>query len=113
MGHQSTEAFRTLHALRIKGFATVDTLADMTGAPTDDVGAQLSRWSAEELVLYRDARALWQLTPSGRARHVDLLREDIAPVVPNREFAAAYQQFLALNEHFKELCGAWQLFRFN
>ncbi len=113
MGHRSTEAFRTLHALRIKGFATADTLADMTAAPTDDVEAQLSRWSAEELVLYRDARALWQLTPSGRSRHLDLLREDVAPVVPNPDLTAAYEQFLALNEHFKELCGAWQIVKFS
>jgi hypothetical protein len=113
MAHRSTGTFRTLHALRIKGFATADTLADMTGSPTSDVEAHLARWSAEEQVQFREASALWQLTPTGRARHLELLREDVAPVVPNPDLTAAYQQFLALNEHFKELCGAWQLFKFN
>jgi hypothetical protein len=49
----------------------------------------------------------------GRALHLDLLREDVAPVVPNSDLAAAYGQFLAYNEQFKELCGAWQIFKFN
>ena len=113
MGHRSTKNFRTLHALRIRGFATIDTLAEMTGSPSSDVEAHLAHWSADEIVQFREGRALWQLTPSGRARHLDLLREDVAPVVPNADLTVAYQQFLALNEQFKELCTAWQVFRFN
>ena len=113
MGHRSTGTFRTLHALRIKGFATVSTLADMTGSPSRDVEAHLAHWSAAELVQFRETRALWQLTATGRALHRDLLREDVAPVVPNSDLAAAYGQFLAYNEQFKELCGAWQIFKFN
>ena len=113
MGHRSTGTFRTLHALRIKGFATVSTLADMTGSPSRDVEAHLAHWSAAELVQFRETRALWQLTATGRALHLDLLREDVAPVVPNSDLAAAYGQFLAYNEQFKELCGAWQIFKFN
>lgn len=113
MGHRSTETFRTLHALRIKGVASADTLAEMTGSPSIDVEAHLAHWSADEHVQFRETRALWQLTPSGRARHLDLLRADVAPVVPNRDLTAAYQRFLALDEQFKELCGAWQRFRYN
>ncbi len=45
--------------------------------------------------------------------HRDLLRDDVSPVVPNQDLSAAYRQFLAINEQFKELCGAWQLFKFN
>ena len=113
MAHRSSETFRTLHALRIKGFATTDTLADMTGTPSIDVEAHLAHWSAGEHVQFREPRALWQLTPNGRARHLELLRVDVAPVVPNPDLTIAYQQFLALNKHFKELCGAWQLFKYN
>ena len=113
MAHRSSETFRTLHALRIRGFATIDTLADMTGAPSSDVEAHLAHWSAGEHVQFREPRALWQLTPSGRARHLDLLREDVAPVVPNSDLTVAYQHFLAHNEQFKELCTAWQVFKFN
>ena len=36
-----------------------------------------------------------------------------ATVAPNPDLTVAYQQFLALNEQFKELCGAWQIVKFN
>jgi hypothetical protein len=113
MAHRSTETFRTLHALRIRGFATTDTLADMTARASSEVNAHLAHCAAAGHVQFHENRALWQLTATGRARHLDLLREDVAPVVPNPDLSAAYQHFLSLNEHFKELCGAWQLFRFN
>ncbi len=113
MGHRSSEPFCTLHTLRIRGFATVGTLADMTASPSIVVEEHLAHWSADDHVQFREGPALWQLTASGRARHLELLRDDVAPVVPNPELTVAYEQFLAFNEHFKELCGAWQLFKFN
>ena len=113
MAHRSTGTFRTLHALRIRGFATTDTLADMTGSPASDVETHLAHWSTAELVQFRENGALWQLTASGRARHLELLRDDVATVAPNPDLPAAYLQFLSLNEQFKELCGAWQIVKFS
>lgn len=109
MGHQSSTQFRTFHSLRIKGFATVDTLAEMTQLPSEHVDEHLQNFSAEELVQFRDARSLWQLTPAGRAAHLEQLRADVAPALPDARLEAAYAEFLRANAQFKELCGAWQL----
>ena len=69
MPYDSEPRFRVLHALRIKGFAKVDVLADLSAVDPDDVEQQLADFQAEELALFREARALWQLTPKGRALH--------------------------------------------
>jgi hypothetical protein len=110
MGHLSSPPFCTLHSLRIKGFATVDTLADMTRSEPADIQQHLDELVAAEQVQFREARALWQLTPSGRTAHADALRADVAGVLPNADLDAAYARFLGINGQFKELCGAWQLF---
>ena len=109
MGHPSSPQFRTFHALRIKGFATVDTLVDMTRLPADRVEEHVAELSSRELVQFREARSLWQLTAAGREAHTEWLGADVAKVLPNPTFDAAYAQFLRYNEQFKELCGAWQL----
>jgi hypothetical protein len=109
MGHQSSESFRTFHALRIKGFATTETLADMTVQPLAAVHGHLEALHGAEHVQFREARSLWQLTPGGREAHLELLSADIAPALPSPTLAEAYEQFLVYNSQFKELCGAWQL----
>ena len=62
----SSPTFRTLHALRIKGFATVDVLADMTRAQPEVVRGHLDHLVGAEHARYREAQAMWQLTPTGR-----------------------------------------------
>jgi hypothetical protein len=110
MANPSTPSFRTLHSLRIKGFATVDTLADMTGAGPTVVQQHLDDLAAAEHARFREARALWQLTPAGRESHAAELRSEVTGVLPNAELDDAYRGFLAINGQFKDLCGAWQLF---
>jgi hypothetical protein len=109
MGHRSDPLFCTLHSLRIKGFATVDTLVDLTQHPNSVVEAHLGELASRDEAQFREARALWQLTAVGRERHAEQLRSDVAPVLPNATFSATYAQFIRANEQFKELCGAWQL----
>ena len=73
MAYDSDPRFRVLHALRIKGFAKVDVLADLAAVdPTRSSGAWPSS-QTEELALFRETRALWQLTPAGREVHADQL----------------------------------------
>ena len=70
MATRPIRASCTMHALRIKGFAKVDVLAELaasyprrrrarTSSPMQDDGARR---------VFREARALWQLTPTGRDR---------------------------------------------
>lgn len=109
MGHQSKPEFRTFHALRIKGFATVDTLVDMTRHPADHVDAHLQDFAASSHAQFRENRGLWQLTPDGRAAHLDHLAEDLAALDVSSAFADQYPTFVEINVRFKELCGDWQL----
>ncbi len=39
--HESDPRFRVLHALRVKGFAKTDVLAELTGMPVEDVEGEL------------------------------------------------------------------------
>jgi hypothetical protein len=108
MAHTSTPEFRSFHALRIKGFATVDTLTEMTAQASAVVEGHLAALAEGGQAQFREARSLWQLTPDGRlaypaALSADLEGADLGPLGPH------YEQFLAINGEFKELCGAWQL----
>ena len=108
MAHSSTPTFRTFHALRIKGFATVATLVEMTAQPTVDIDAHLTTMLGDGHAQFREARGLWQLTPDGRSAYPHLLATDLA----GADVAAltpSYATFLTINGEFKELCGAWQL----
>ena len=107
MAHDSDPSFRVLHALRIKGFAKVDVLSDLAAIEPAEVEQHLAGFQSDELALFREARALWQLTPKGREVHAERLAEEATAVRPLIE--PHYPAFLQINEAFKELCGDWQL----
>lgn len=108
MSHASMPEFRTLHALRIKGFATVDTLVEMTAQSPVDVQAHLDAMANVGHAQFREARSLWQLTPDGRTAHGPPLAADLAGADLDT-LGQLYEQFLGLNTEFKTLCGDWQL----
>jgi hypothetical protein len=108
VGYRSKAEFRTLHALRIKGFATVDVLAGMTALDHASVEGHLGGFADEGHVKFREARSLWQLTPEGRESHVVHLDDDLCDA-PTEPLGVHYATFIEQNVEFKELCGAWQL----
>jgi hypothetical protein len=107
MAHRSDPHFCVLHALRIKGVANAVTLADITAFDVVEVEAHLSELQRADHALYRETRAVWQLTPQGRERHAAGLAADAEPV--RDTIRPHYPTFLGLNETFKVLCGDWQL----
>ena len=109
MSHPSTPEFTTFHALRIKGFATIETLVDMVGLDADTVQGHLDEFAAAGQAQFREARSLWQLTPDGRAAHADQLVADLGDVDAPAALGSAYERFLVSNGEFKELCSAWQV----
>lgn len=109
MGHPSTPEFTTFHALRIKGFATVETIAEMTAAAPDDVERHLATLAEQGHAQFREARSLWQLTPDGRAAHPERLAADLDGIDAATVLGPSYRNFLDLNVEFKALCGDWQL----
>ncbi len=108
MTHVSDPSFRSFHALRIKGFANVQTVAEVADQPLDDVDDHLCALREQELAMYREARDLWQLTPTGKATHLEVLRADVPDKVI-QGLQPHYGPFLTLNEQFKVICADWQL----
>jgi hypothetical protein len=108
VGHRSRDEFRTLHALRIKGFASVDVLTGMTALDSGAVEAHLGDFRAGGHVRFREARSLWQLTPEGRETHTAHLDQDLHEA-PTEPLSVHYATFIEQNVAFKELCGLWQL----
>jgi hypothetical protein len=109
MAHVSDPSFRTFHALRIKGFAKVDVVAEVAGLPEADVAVHLQDLLAAGNAAFREARGLWQLTPAGREAYGESLAADMAAASVGDALVADYEKFLHINESFKALCGDWQL----
>lgn len=105
--------FHVLHALRIKGFASVPAIVAFTGIGEDDVARRVDDLADAELVRFRSGPlSAWALTPSGRARHAEMLHADRSALESAGHLAAIgslYSGFLELNEAFKALCTDWQL----
>lgn len=109
MASSSDPFFRTFHALRLKGFAKVDTIAEVADLPVALVDAHLQDLLGREWAAYREARQLWQLTPTGRDEHRVALALDVAGGELSTRLAEPYGTFLTVNERFKHLCSDWQL----
>ena len=110
MGKSSRSPFRTLHALRIKGSATVDTLAELAGLEGAEVEDHLRTFARADHARFCELQSLWHLTPSGGAAHREQLRADVDGVLPDQRFDDALQQFLVTSGRFEELCRAWHVF---
>jgi hypothetical protein len=108
MAHQSDPSFRAFHALRIKGFAKSEMVADIAAIAVEEAEAELAALMAKEFALFREARSLWQITPAGKEAHKEALAAD-TPDAVRKALHAPYETFLGLNTAFKELCGDWQL----
>ena len=109
MSNASDPFFRTFHALRIKGFAKAETIAEVADLPLSLVEEHLEGLQAREWAQYREARELWQLTTVGREEHHIALTEDVGGSHIADQLHDQYEAFLALNDRFKGLCGDWQL----
>lgn len=110
MAHDSHAPFRVLHALRIKGFAKVDMLVDLSGVELDTTVSHLTDLQSREFAMFREARGLWQLTAPGKDHHAAELEAERAAAGDHLvALKDPYHRFLELNESFKALCGEWQL----
>jgi len=109
MASSSDPFFRTFHALRLKGFAKSDTVAEVADLPLALVDEHLGVLLEQEWAAFREARQLWQLTPAGRDEHRAALARDVDGTELRARLAAPYGEFLGINERFKHLCSEWQL----
>jgi hypothetical protein len=98
-----------LHALRVKGIATPETLAAALGTEPAAVLEHLRGLESEGVCFERPSRKRpgWVLSEEGRDRHAS----DLAAAHPpeTREtLAELYDGFLALNDDVKGLAARWQ-----
>ena len=99
-----------LHALRIKGIATVDVVCEMTGLDAATVETATAAAGADGLMQHREGRISgWMLTPAGREAHATELAGEIEASGTRGVIESTYARFVELNQPFKQLCTEWQL----
>jgi hypothetical protein len=98
-----------LHALRVKGIATPEALAEATGLQPAAVLARLRELEAEGVAFERPSRKRpgWVLSEQGRDRHAAELAA-AHPQDGRGQIAELYDGFLALNNDVKGLSARWQ-----
>jgi hypothetical protein len=100
-----------LHALRVKGFAETDVLAEVTHLDDVTVVRALEAFAAEDLVKRRQGVEVsgWTLTPQGRAEHEKRLADELDAAGARAEVERRYAEFTRLNAPVLQVCTDWQL----
>lgn len=99
-----------LHALRLIGFAPAERIAARSGLDVAATMVVLDELNRRDEVHHRDGRISgWTLTSRGRTAHADLLSAEREEHDADAVVREADSAFVALNEHFKQLCTRWQL----
>lgn len=110
MTHRSDPTFHTLHAVRLRGRASPQAVAESIGDPDIDVDALLQSASAAGHLRYREGRAAgWSLTPEGRDAHAALVAVDREGCGAAATIDDAYRQFLTVNQDLIGVCTEWQV----
>jgi pyruvate,orthophosphate dikinase len=95
-----------LHAIGVKGFATLDALAVAVGAPADLVKPILDR--LVETGLVAGPGGAFRLSDAGKGRHRELLDRERVTIGTER-VEAWLDAFAALDRGMKDTVTAWQL----
>lgn len=110
MATPSSPRFLILHALRIKGIASDEHVAAMTGLATDAVVEELATLNSTGLTTRREGRmAGSMLTADGRQEHTERLADDLASSGMEPVLQESYKNFIPVNSQFKKVCSSWQL----
>lgn len=101
---------RVLHALRVKGFASVGSIADFSGLRVDIVQPSLAAAAEQGWAVFRDGRLSgWKLTPSGTEVQLARVAAELSNAGCRRAIEAADARFVDLNGQMKALFTDWQL----
>jgi len=110
MATRSEPRLMVLHALRLKGFAGADDVAELAELEVAEVTTHLEQLKANELVLYREGRLTgWALTPAGREEQEAGLQAELTACGARDRVFDAYKRFLDLNTELLGICTAWQM----
>ena len=110
MPASSDPGFLVLHALRLKGFADTPVVAALTRLDEAEAAKYLEVASNEGQATRRDGRISgWALTADGRARHAELIREELDSSGTRTKVEDGYRRFLEFNSQLLGVCTDWQL----
>jgi len=110
MPSESSEELRIVHALRLKGLADTDVVAESAGVDAERAKATLDELATSERVKYREGRMTgWMLSPDGRAHGEALLATELDEHGIRDDIDGCYRRFLELNQPFLALCTDWQV----
>jgi len=110
VAYASEPWFLVCHGLRIKGFATPSSVAEVSGLEAGTVVAELERLAGDGYVNLREGRITgWSLTPAGRGAHADACGAELAAAGARNALDEAYRGFLAVNAGLLRVCTDWQL----
>lgn len=110
MPHVSPPRLLALHALRLKGIAEADAVAEMMDLDVAAARAELDELVDVGLATHRPGRISgYQLSPEGKIHGLRLLAEELDRHGLRPAMEAAYQDFLGFNRDLLEVCTAWQL----
>jgi hypothetical protein len=110
VAHASDPAFLVLHAVRLKGFASVAAVGGATGLSDSDAGRILEELAAEGLVRHREGSVTgWASTGQGRDEHARQVALELDAAGCKSVVDDAYRAFVGLNPTLKQVCTAWQV----
>lgn len=102
---------RVLHALRTKGMADEEAVAQAVGVSTEQVGAVLEAQAQQGWVRYRDgSRAKgWMLLGTGRVEGERLVAAEVDASGVRSRIHELYRSFLVLDPELKTVCTDFQV----
>src|SRR5688500_1041073 len=110
MAHPSDARVLVLHAVRVKGLASDDHVAEVSLLPVVEARRLLESFAEQGWATYRDGRLTgWTLTAEGRAQHAKLVGDELDASGARDAVHAAYRDFLTVNAGLLGVCTEWQL----
>jgi hypothetical protein len=99
-----------LVGLRLRSFATVEALAEITGMVPESVADRLAASGSAGRVTFREGKITgWMLTTEGRREGERLLAAELEATGTRAVVTGAYERFLAVNQPMLDVCTGWQL----
>ncbi|MEZ0240728.1 MAG: transcriptional regulator, partial [Chloroflexota bacterium] len=96
----------SIHVLGIKGFATLDGIAEVLGAAPEDVKDVLDGLVDDGLAAAPGG--MYRLSDAGRDRHGEVMDRERSSIGADRA-GTLLDEFLVLDQRMKETVTAWQL----
>ncbi|MCY3576155.1 MAG: MarR family transcriptional regulator [bacterium] len=111
MPHSSRDLCRALHALRTKGMAGVDAIAQAAGLSSEEAASVLDELGEQGWVRYRDGKRAqgWMLLGEGRAEAERLVAAEIDESGLRPMVLDLYQSFKVLDPELKAVCTDFQV----